>query len=71
MSLRKLVILLGVLLVVGGLAWPFLHRFAKLGLGHLPGDIAVKRDNFSFYFPLATCIVLSLLLSLVVWLLRR
>lgn len=68
MTLRKLVILLGILLVVGGLAWPWL---ARLGLGHLPGDIAIKRDNFSFYFPLTTCILLSLLLSLVVWLLKR
>ncbi len=68
MTLRKLVILLGILLVVGGLAWPWL---ARLGLGHLPGDIAIKRDNFSFYFPLTTCILLSLLLSLLVWLLKR
>lgn len=68
MTLRKLVIVLGVLLVLGGLAWPWL---AKLGLGHLPGDIAIKRDNFSFYFPLTTCILLSLLLSFVVWLVRR
>ena len=40
-------------------------------LGRLPGDIAIKRENFSFYFPLGTCLLISLLLSLVMWLLRR
>jgi len=40
-------------------------------LGRLPGDISIKRENFSFYFPLGTCLLISLLLSLVMWLLRR
>ena len=40
-------------------------------LGRLPGDIAIKRENFSFYFPVTTCIILSVILSLIMWLLRR
>jgi len=71
MTLRKLVIVFGVLLLVGGLAWPFLNRFAKLGLGHLPGDISFRRGNVSFYFPLTTCILISIVLSLILWLVRR
>jgi len=68
MTLRKLVIVLGVLLILGGLAWPWL---ARLGLGHLPGDISFKRGDVSFYFPLTTCILLSILLSLILWMVRR
>jgi hypothetical protein len=56
------------LLVVVGLLWPVL---SKIPLGRLPGDIVVRRDNFSFYFPLTTSIIISLLLSLLFWLLRK
>jgi hypothetical protein len=48
--------------------WPVL---SKLPLGRLPGDIVVRRENFSFYFPLTTSIVISLLLSLLFWFLRK
>ncbi len=52
----------GVLLTVAGkIPW----------IGRLPGDIYVKRDNFTFYFPLATSILISLVLSLILWLLRK
>jgi hypothetical protein len=51
-----------------GLLWPLLTR---LGLGRLPGDIVIQRGNFWFYFPLATCIVVSVLLSVVFWLVNR
>lgn len=61
-------ILLGAALIVLGVAWPWL---ARLGLGRLPGDIHVERDGFSFYFPITTSIVVSLALSLIVWLPRR
>ena len=58
----------GIMLVVGGL----LTLSGKIPwLGRLPGDIIIQRDNFSFYFPLTTCLLLSLVLSLVVALLRR
>lgn len=68
MSMPRLLIVLGIALVVVGLAWPWLSR---LGLGRLPGDIAIRREGFSFYFPLTTSILVSLLLSLLFWLFRR
>ena len=61
-------VILGVALVVLGLAWPWIE---KLGLGRLPGDFRIEREGFSFYFPLTTSIIVSLALSLVIWLLRR
>jgi membrane protein implicated in regulation of membrane protease activity len=68
MDIRRVLIVLGLVLLVGGLLWPVLTR---LGLGRLPGDIVVERPNFRFYFPLATSIVLSVFLSLLFWLFRR
>jgi hypothetical protein len=56
------------MLLATGLFWPWL---AKLGLGHLPGDISFRGERFSFYFPITTCIVLSVALSLLFWLIRR
>jgi len=61
-------IIAGVLLIVLGLAWPLV---AKLGLGRLPGDIHVERDGFSFYFPIVTGLVISVVVSLVLWFLRK
>jgi hypothetical protein len=66
--MQKLLILTGLLLVAVGLAWPWLRR---LPLGRLPGDIHVVRDGFSFSFPIVTCIVLSIVISLLLWLFRR
>jgi len=66
--MAKLLIILGIILVIIGLLWPWL---AKLGLGHLPGDIRIQRDGFNFYFPITTSILVSLALSLVLWLLRK
>lgn len=63
-----LMVLGGILLLVGLL----FTAGAKLPwLGRLPGDIYIQRDNFSFYFPLATCLLVSVLLSLVLFLFRR
>ncbi len=64
----RFLITLGIVLVIAGLAWPFL---AKLGLGRLPGDIHVEREGFSFYFPITTGLIISAVVSLVLWLLRR
>jgi hypothetical protein len=65
-------IILGVVLIAVGLSWPLLQ---KLGLGHLPGDIVIERDNFHFYFPIVTSlivsVVVSVLLSFILWLLNR
>lgn len=58
----------GCVLIVLGLAWPWL---SKLGFGSLPGDIRIERGGFRFYFPFTSAIVVSLLLSLAIWLLRR
>jgi hypothetical protein len=56
------------LLVVAGLAWPWL---GKLPFGRLPGDIVINRENFRIYIPLATMIIVSILLSLIFWFLRK
>jgi hypothetical protein len=61
-------ILLGIVLIVAGLLWPWLTR---LGLGRLPGDIVIERDHFRLYIPIATSIVISVILSLILWLLNR
>ncbi len=64
----RLLIILGVVLVLVGLAWPYLEKF---GLGRLPGDLYFERDGFRFYFPITTSILVSLLLTLIFWLFRR
>ncbi len=61
-------IIIGVVLVLLGLAWPWL---SKLGLGRLPGDIHIEREGFSFYFPITTSIIVSLVLTLLLWIFRR
>jgi len=68
MDIRRLLIVAGAILLIAGLAWPFLVR---LGLGRLPGDITVARGNFRFYFPLVTSLLASLFLTLLFWLFRR
>ena len=65
--MSRLLITLGVVLVVLGLAWPWLQ---KIGLGRLPGDIVIERDCFRLYFPLTTSLIVSLALSLLFWLWR-
>ena len=59
---------IGLVLVAVGLLWPWLGR---LGLGRLPGDIVIERGNFHFYFPIVTCLVVSGVVSLILWLLNR
>ena len=68
MSTSRVLILIGIAIVVIGLLWPWL---SKLGLGRLPGDIIVQRQNFSFYFPIVTCLIISVVASLLFWLFRR
>lgn len=62
-----MLIVLGALLLAAGLLWPFLSRY----LGRLPGDIVVRRPGFTFAFPIVTCLLVSLLLTLLLWLFRR
>ena len=66
--MTRILVTLGIILVIVGVAWPWL---VKLGLGWLPGDIVIERDNFRFYFPITTMIIVSLVLSLLVWLFRK
>jgi len=65
---QRTLITLGVVLIIAGLLWPWL---GKLPLGRLPGDIAVRREQFSFFVPITSMVLLSLLLSLLFWLFRR
>src|SRR5688500_18842308 len=64
LCMQRLLIILGLLLLVAGLAWPWLW---KLPFGRLPGDIIIERENFRLYFPLTTGLLLSLVLSLLLW----
>ena len=65
--LRTLLIVAGAALLLAGLAWPLLSRY----VGRLPGDIVVKREGWTFAFPILTCLVVSAVLTLLLWLLRR
>ena len=62
--MARFLIVLGLAILLVGLLWPYL---SKLGLGRLPGDIVIERENVTLYVPLATC----LLLSLIVWVANR
>lgn len=66
--MNKTLIIVGLLCVVVGILWPWLRQ---LPLGRLPGDILIVREHFRFFFPLTSCIVVSLLLSLLLWWLRK
>lgn len=66
--MQRLLIIAGATLVVIGLLWPLIRR---LGLGRLPGDIVIERDDFQFYFPITTMVVVSIVLTIVIWLFRK
>lgn len=66
--MNRTLIIIGLICVAVGLLWPWLRQ---LPLGRLPGDILIVRENFRFSFPLTSCIIVSLLLSLVLWWLRK
>lgn len=70
-QMGKILIVTGVVFVLVGLLLTFTSHLSFGKLGRLPGDIYIKKDNFSFYFPLTTCILLSLLLTLLFSLLSR
>lgn len=65
----KILIYLGLLLVVAGLVLSFSGKLPWLG--RLPGDISITREHFSFYFPLTTCVIISIIVSLVLYFFRR
>jgi len=66
--MSRLLITLGIILVAVGLVWPLL---AKLGLGHLPGDIRIERDDFTLFIPLTSGLIVSVVISLILWLLHK
>lgn len=66
--MQRIFIIIGIVLIAVGLLWPLL---LKAGLGRLPGDIVMQRDGFRFYFPLTTSILISLVLTLLLWFFRR
>jgi hypothetical protein len=66
-GIRGFLIVAGVLLLSAGLLWPLVSRY----LGRLPGDVVLRRGSWTFVFPIVTCLVLSLLLSLLLWIFRR
>lgn len=66
--MRRLLIAAGLLLLVAGLLWPWLSR---LPLGRLPGDLVIDRPGFRFYAPFATMLIVSLVVSFILWLMRR
>jgi uncharacterized protein HemY len=67
-DMQRVLIVIGLLLLAAGIGWPWLR---KLPLGRLPGDIHIVREGFSFHFPIVSCIVVSVLVSLILWLFRR
>ena len=68
MSTGRLLIILGIVLVVLGMLWPLVTR---LGLGRLPGDIVIERENFRLYVPIMTSVIVSVVLSVILWLINR
>ncbi len=66
--MQQLLVILGILLLMLGLLWPWL---SQLPLGRLPGDIHIERENFSFRFPLMTGLLISIVLSLILWWTRK
>ena len=66
--MQRALIVVGLVIAAIGLAWPWLRR---LPFGRLPGDIHVVREGFSFNFPIVTCIVISIVITIILWIFRR
>jgi hypothetical protein len=66
--MNRPLVLIGICCIVAGLLWPWLRA---VPLGRLPGDIVVVRENFRFFFPLTSCVVVSVLLTILFWLFRK
>ncbi|MGD8525519.1 MAG: DUF2905 domain-containing protein [Thioalkalispiraceae bacterium] len=66
--MSRILITVGVILVLAGLLWPWLKQ---LGLFRLPGDIVVEKENVRFYFPITSAIILSVVISIILWIIRR
>lgn len=66
--MQRLLIVLGLVFLAAGVLWPWLSRFPW---GRLPGDIVIEREGFGFYFPIVTSIVVSIVLTLLIWWWRK
>jgi len=66
--MQKILILMGIIIVLAGVLWPYI---SKLPLGRLPGDIIIEKENFRFYFPIVTMILLSAVISIIIWVARK
>lgn len=66
--MSRTLIAIGLIVVAIGILWPWI---SKLPFGRLPGDIVVERENFRFYFPITTMIIVSVVVSIIVWLFRK
>ncbi len=66
--MQKTIIVLGIILIVIGLAWPW---FSKIPIGRLPGDIIINKPQMKIYFPVTTMIILSILISIILWLFKK
>lgn len=66
--MQRTLIIIGILILVVGLLWPWI---GKIPLGRLPGDIIISRPNVKIYIPIATMILVSIVVSLILWLIRR
>ena len=60
--MQKILIIIGIILIIIGVLYPYIK---KLGLGQLPGDILFKTGNTTFFFPIITCIIISIVLSVI------
>lgn len=68
MDIQRFLIGIGLVILLAGISWPLLSR---IGLGRLPGDIMIQRDGATFFFPLVTCVIISVVLSALFWLFNR
>ncbi|MGD8781526.1 MAG: DUF2905 domain-containing protein [Ignavibacteria bacterium] len=66
--MQRTLIIIGIIILLAGITWPWL---SKIPFGKLPGDIVIERENFKFYFPIVTMVLLSAILSLILWLFRK
>lgn len=66
--MSRTLIIIGLIVVAVGVFWPWL---SKLPFGRLPGDIVIERENFRFYFPITTMIIVSVVVSVILWLFRK
>lgn len=66
--MQRPLIIIGIILLIAGILWPWLSR---LGLFRLPGDIYVEKENMRFYFPITSAIIISIVISVILWFFKK